>query len=174
MGRSMHPYEKLAKDHFGVTHDLRETGYILSDGTMLDLSGRHYANGYVRRGESFVPKRGQPDYLVSSRSVDHRELPTGIQDAFRKKESHSAAMLGFLETTGAIRVMPGVGFGVVRMPTIEALASFMDAWKQAYGTDEVSVDILSPDGWTISANVVERPDLDKLVAELDRFGPVPQ
>lgn len=168
----IHPFEKLAKDHFGVTHDLRETGYILSDGTMLDLSGRHYATGYVKRGESFVPKRGEMDYLRHQRAVDHRELPPEIQDAFRKKDAHSAVMFGFLEATGAIRVMPGVGFSVVRMPTVEALCAFMNAWKVAYGDDEVVIDIISPDGYTVGSAVIEDPDLDKLVAELERAGPV--
>lgn len=163
--------EAIARRHFGVARDLAETGYILSDGTRLDLSGRHYASGYVRKGASFVPKRGEVDYLRGGRNVDHRELPDEIRELYRDRDTHSAGMLGFLELTGALRVMPGVGFSVVRMPTIEALASFMKGWKDAYGNDEVIVDVISPEGETLSSIVVSDPTLEKLEAQLESLGP---
>ena len=34
-----------AIDYFGKTQNPNETGFILDDGTRLDLSGRHYATG---------------------------------------------------------------------------------------------------------------------------------
>ena len=34
-------YFNLAKQLFGITNDIRECGYILPDGSMLDFSGRH-------------------------------------------------------------------------------------------------------------------------------------
>lgn len=60
--------------HFGATSNPKEAGYILNDGTMLDLSGRHYAAGYINK----KPIPGQPDYLRGRRNVDHRELPEGL------------------------------------------------------------------------------------------------
>jgi len=49
-----------AKKHFGVTNDIREAGYVLPDGSMLDFSGRH--EGADERTAS-----GQ-------RHTDHREI----------------------------------------------------------------------------------------------------
>ena len=33
--------QEAAKQYFGVTTDYKEAGYILPDGSMLDLSGKH-------------------------------------------------------------------------------------------------------------------------------------
>lgn len=144
----VNPLETAARHHFGVTDDLSETGYILSDGTFLDFSGRHEANGYVRKGDRFVIKRGD-DHLRHHRYVDHRMLPESITDKLeRYDESHaSSAMVGFMEATGALRVMPGVGFAVARMPTFESIDAFVRGWKKAYQAAPVYVDILHPESY---------------------------
>jgi hypothetical protein len=139
----LHPLEKLAKRHFGVTDSLEETGYVLSDGTFLDLSGRHQAIGYVRRGDRFVPKRGQPDYLANQRSVDHRQLSSEIFDAVGTGEG-SEAMFIFLRETGALRLMPGAGFLVARMPTFESVDRVIREWHHAFGREPLYVDIVAP------------------------------
>lgn len=164
----MNPLEKAAKLHFGVTDDLSETGYVLSDGTFLDFSGRHEANGYVRKGDRFVIKRGE-DYLRYHRYVDHRMLPETITDKLRKDETHaSTAMLAFMEATGAMRIMPGVGLAVTRMPTFESIDAFMRGWKHAYQADPVIVDILHPEGYTQRVSQeIEDPDVDKIVEFLE-------
>lgn len=164
-GMKLDPLEKAAKQHFGVTDDLRETGYILSDGTFLDLSGRHEAIGYVRKGDRFVAKRGD-DYLARQRSVDHRQLPATITDKLGK-DSGSESMLAFMEKTGVLRVMPGVGFGVTNMPTVESIIAFMNGWKQAYKTDSVVVDILHTEGYTEDTQDITEPSVDKIVEFLD-------
>jgi soluble lytic murein transglycosylase-like protein len=56
--------EAKARRYFGVTDDLRFGGYILSDGKMLDLSGRRQGNTYA-----------------DSRSLDHREISAADDDA---------------------------------------------------------------------------------------------
>jgi hypothetical protein len=56
-----------AKALTGITKEPREAGFVLRDGTMLDLSGRYYATGYVRSGESFVPEAGKEDYLKNQK-----------------------------------------------------------------------------------------------------------
>lgn len=54
---------EVAKQHFGTTKDWTKTGYLLSDGTQLDFSGRHWGgdsgdkNRYVR--PSGKRKRGK-------------------------------------------------------------------------------------------------------------------
>jgi GNAT superfamily N-acetyltransferase len=167
----MNPLEKAAKTHFGVTDDLSETGYILSDGTFLDFSGRHEANGYVRKGDRFVIKRGE-DYLRYHRYVDHRMLPESITDKLGKyDESHaSSVMLAFMQATGAMRIMSGVGFAVTRMPTFEAIDAFMRGWKQAYQSDPVIVDILHPDSYTKEDDVeIDDPDVEKIIEFLESY-----
>lgn len=164
----LHPLEKAAKHYFGVTSDLRETGYILSDGTFLDLSGRHEAEGYVRKGDRFVAKRD--DYLARQRYTDHRQLPEAVTDKL-KGGSGSENMLAFMQETDVLRVMPGVGFAVTRMPTIESIAAFMEGWRRAYRTDSVVVEILHPlEGHTVDTQEITDPTVDKIVEFLqDHF-----
>lgn len=61
--------DKIRK-HFGYTDNPNEAGYILSDGKMLDFSGRANATGYKDRKP--ISKNG--DYLANNRVVDHREI----------------------------------------------------------------------------------------------------
>ena len=56
-------YLSIAKERFGITNDIRECGYVLPDGTMLDFSGRHLLN-----------KGTDSSYLAGRRAVDHREI----------------------------------------------------------------------------------------------------
>lgn len=92
--------EKLfdaAKERFGTTRDLREAGYILPDGTLLDFSGRHWQG----------PK-SDTSWMNGMRQVDHRDIadleferdgntPTGLK----------TDMSDFIRR-GAIRInMPG-------------------------------------------------------------------
>ena len=53
----------LAKERFGTTYDIRECGYILPDGSMLDFSGRHMVTGDT-----------DTSHLKGRRSVDHRDI----------------------------------------------------------------------------------------------------
>lgn len=151
--------EASLRRHFGVTDDIREAGYILSDGTLVDLSGRHYAADYVRRGDRFVPRRG-PDWLAGQRMVDHRELPEEMEDALGKRGGE--AMLALLAETGILRVMPGVGFSVVRMPSVEAIVALVAGWRRAYRADSVVVDVLNREGFTEDTAEVPEPTVDRI------------
>lgn len=53
----------LAKERFGTTNDIRECGYVLPDGSMLDFSGRHMVTGDT-----------DTSHLKGRRSVDHRDI----------------------------------------------------------------------------------------------------
>ncbi len=66
----------------GLTDDLNEAGYILSDGRLLDLSGKN---------------QGGP---AGSRSLDHRQLPIPIKGEI----SGTDLMIAFQEEAGAIRM----------------------------------------------------------------------
>lgn len=73
-------YNKIAEDYFGITNNLDLGGYILTDGNLLDLSGK---------------KLGSDG---RTRSIDHRE----ISDAF---EDNNVSMEDFINS-GNIRYMP--------------------------------------------------------------------
>lgn len=100
-----------AKDYFGVTRSPNETGYIMQDGTRLDLSGRHYAGGYEKKGDRFVPEAGQPDYLGGNRAVDHRELYD--LKGLKEGEHQWDAVEQLMRETGAVRYMPDTGFSII-------------------------------------------------------------
>ena len=85
-----------AKKKFGTTTDIREAGYILPDGTMLDFSGRHELNPGTDSG-----------FLKGQRTFDHRGIS---QISFVYDENGDEVETG-LETTmpdfierGAIRI----------------------------------------------------------------------
>ena len=85
-----------AKKKFGVTHDIREAGYVLPDGSMLDFSGRHELDPGTDSG-----------FLKGQRTFDHRGIS---QISFVYDENGDEVDTG-LETTmqdfierGAIRI----------------------------------------------------------------------
>lgn len=100
-----------AKDYFGVTRSPNETGYIMQDGTRLDLSGRHYAGGYEKQGDRFVPEAGRPDYLGGDRAVDHRELYD--LKGLKEGEHQWDAVEQLMRETGAVRYMPNQGISII-------------------------------------------------------------
>ena len=53
----------LAAKYFGTTYDIRECGYILPNGLMLDFSGRHSLN-----------KGTDSSHLAGRRATDHRDI----------------------------------------------------------------------------------------------------
>lgn len=137
----LHPLEKAAKRYWGVTKDLHETGFILSDGTFLDLSGG----------------------VSGRRTREHSALPDEIKRALGK--SGHVGLAAFLQQTGVIRVVPALGIAVGRMPTVEAITAFVAGWKRAYGGDSVTVDIM-PDDYTLVSQEID-PEVDTLVEFMD-------
>ena len=71
-----------AKKYFGTTNDIREAGYILPDGTMLDFSGKNTL------GRKAAGKRG----------LEHQEI-SKISDDLGEDVRH-----GFIDNTDAVRV----------------------------------------------------------------------
>lgn len=117
---------EAAKKHFMVTHDVREAGYILPDGTMLDFSGKHYAN-----------RRDWP-YLKGVRNVDHRELTSenthtnSTLDKYFDAKDPSDIMQEFMVKTGAMRVDFNAGVSsIMRPPTAQQIRAIggMKGWS---------------------------------------------
>lgn len=91
-------FDNIAKEYFGTTTNLNEAGYILNDGSLLDLSGKNMGGPAGRR------------------SLDHRE----VNSAFIETENSDYEDVGFNEfiDNGAIRFMPeSNSFLIARMPS---------------------------------------------------------
>ena len=109
---------------YGITHNIREAGYILPSGHFLDMSGKvHGGSG-------------------GSRAYDHRDASQWVDEEDLNRERHSSGMRRFMEL-GAIRIMPeGGGIDIARKPTnaqYQALRQFVD-----YFNGEVNIDLESP------------------------------
>ena len=99
--------EKAAIEHFGITHSPKETGYILDNGTRLDLSGRNNAVGYTKQGDRYMPEAGQQDYLRGDRVVDHRDLGDIVGPG-----SGNENLSTFMDQSGAARYFPNTGISL--------------------------------------------------------------
>ncbi len=123
-----------AEKHFGITNDVRESGYITVSGKMLDFSGRHW--GGINKG---------------SRQVDHEDvteiLPEDF-DTFSVSKKGDVNRIGvakyeFLKY-GSVRTQPETGsVELAMMPTDEqktALVRFLKEMR-ALGNDILRVDI---------------------------------
>ena len=80
-----------AKEKFGTTNDMREAGWILPDGSMLDFSGKHEVRG------------ADTSFLNGQRSVDHRAISEIAYD-FDENETGVETDLGDFLDRGAIRI----------------------------------------------------------------------
>lgn len=95
---------EAAVEVFGTTQDPAEAGYILSDGRMLDFSGRHVEED---------PKR--KNLYSGSRNLDHRSIEQikGLKKVtFEGKKvqvSWTYAMQDFMARAGAVRVDASAG-----------------------------------------------------------------
>ncbi|MDR1275393.1 MAG: hypothetical protein LBL72_03280, partial [Candidatus Accumulibacter sp.] len=92
------PLIEASKRYFGVTTNPREAGYVLPDGTLLNLSGKHQASG-------------DTGFLNDRREVDHGDLRGENKDGFSmadlfesQSNSPTDAMYEFMARTGAVRV----------------------------------------------------------------------
>ncbi len=84
-----------AKAKFGTTLDMREAGYILPDGSMLDFSGRHQVEG-------------DASFLNGNRTVDHRKIANIAYDAEDNETGINTDLGDFLDR-GAIRIDSNAG-----------------------------------------------------------------
>lgn len=109
--------KKIAKEHFGLTHEPREAGYILPSGEMLDFTGRHQATGYNKR------KPTKEDYLRNKRNLDHRDIGQVM------KKGGTDAMIKFQAEEGAIRFSKfddgDLHIDIVKKPTPEQIKAMV-------------------------------------------------
>ena len=120
---------KSAKEFFGKTYSWNETGYITTDGTKLDFSGRHDG--------------GPGGY----RTVDHRDIRDALGLDYGG-EDYSGAMVQFM-SEGNIRISPeSGGINLSVMPTKAQLDTLADFISKNRG--EVILDLDDTNGNTVS------------------------
>lgn len=119
---------KDAAAYFGRTYKWAETGYITTDGSRLDFSGKH--------------EGGPGGY----RTVDHRDIRDALGDDYGG-DDYSGGMVQFM-SEGNIRIMPeSGGINLSVMPTkaqMETLSGFISSQR-----GEVILDLDTPDGQTV-------------------------
>lgn len=139
-----------AVQHYGLTDDLSEAGYILPDGRMLDLSGKNQG--------------GTPGV----RSIEHRTV--AMLPSIDQPGDLSAAMTQFLNSTGAARIHynggPAKGEGELYIHTGGEVAPglFRELGKifRGYGIFRAYVDIENPTGQIIKGGNIINPTEGKL------------
>ena len=121
-------HNKAVIDYFGKTYRWAETGYILLDGSKLDLSGKH---------------EGAPG---GYRTVDHRDIVDALGSDYGD-DTYSGSLVQFM-SEGNIRISPesdGINLSVKPNKAQEAaLTSFI---QNAHG--EVMLDIDDGNGFTV-------------------------
>ena len=126
---------KFAKEFFGKTYSWNETGYITTDGTKLDFSGRHDG--------------GPGGY----RTVDHRDIRDALGLDYGG-EDYSGAMVQFMGE-GNIRISPeSGGINLSVMPTKAQLDTLADFISKNRG--EVILDLDDTNGDTVSSTEYPR------------------
>lgn len=121
---------KSAKEFFGKTYSWNETGYITTDGTKLDFSGRHDG--------------GPGGY----RTVDHRDIRDTLGLDYGG-DDYSGAMVQFM-SEGNIRISPeSGGINLSVMPTKAQLDTLADFISKNRG--EVILDLDDTNGNTVSS-----------------------
>ena len=138
--------EQKAIEYFGTTTDYREAGYVLADGTMLDLSGKN---------------QGGP---AGQRVLDHRELGFIVQDepgTGMDEEEYSGSGWEYVVTfmnLGHIRFAAHSGDSVVVsliQPTTYAQDRILNAVIQdligVAGYVDIFLDVYSEDGHRLTS-----------------------
>ena len=158
-------FAQEAIEHFGVTYDPTEAGFILPDGTMLDFSGRHEAQGYQKRymDNKWVPV-SNTDYLKGQRSTDHRQVYAVMGTS---SEGITEMLYRFMRETGAIRLV-NPGAEMVMPPTDEQRQKLLYALTH-FGP-EVYLDFTDPNSmYTLESIDIDPIDRESLDSAIDRY-----
>ena len=90
-------YERLLVRFFGITENINEAGYILRDGRLLDLSGRHFISDPLDRRHTFTKIIQHHDLFgVNYQGFSIEELWPGLYS------QGNLPVLSILKLTGAI------------------------------------------------------------------------
>ena len=127
-------HNKAVLDYFGKTYKWAETGYVLLDGSKLDLSGKH---------------EGAPG---GYRTVDHRDIVDALGSDYGD-DTYSGSLVQFM-SEGNIRISPeSNGINLSVKPNKAQEMALSDFISRARG--EVLLDIDDFNGYTVAS--VEYP-----------------
>ena len=147
-----------AKKKFGLTNDLREAGYILPDGTMLDFSGRHELFG---ADDSGISGRRATDHrgisqIAYAYDAEGNEIDTGVE----------TTMPDFIER-GAIRIDANAGTINLSVKPTAAQRKTLQRLIQRNGGD-VSVDY--GNGWDSDHySEYDSASAGRVLSDIDRY-----
>ncbi len=121
-------HNKAVVDYFGTTYKWAETGYVLLDGSKLDMSGKH---------------EGAPG---GYRTVDHRDIVDALGSDYGD-DTYSGSLVQFM-SEGNIRISPeSDGINLSVKPNKAQEQALSDFISRARG--EVLLDIDDFDGYTV-------------------------
>jgi len=152
--------ENIAIEHFGVTDNIREAGYLTPSGKFLDFSGRHESEGYERQGDRFVRSgrygAGDPiyshlsdqDYLAGQRGVDHVQASEILPGIYQGEAVEKMKSMGFIRVWGTSGARGGplhtVGAEMTRLPTMAQINRLVGASRESL---HAAVDVYDPMGY---------------------------
>ena len=148
------------KDYFGTTWDARESGYMMQDGEMLNMSGVHEVND----------ERIKRD-LRGRRVVDHRDVSgTNIRGVSTEQffenqniQNQSDYMYNFMARTGAMRMDYASSIAALTRQPTRAQLQMMQ--RMAYENDGLIVSYYTPDGRIVDEAEWEGPVTQKKLRE---------
>lgn len=145
----MKQHAKDAKEFFGKTYNWNETGYITTDGTKLDFSGKH--------------EGGPGGY----RAVDHRDIRDALGDDYGGEE-YGGSLVQFM-SEGNIRISPeSGGINLSVLPTKAQFDALSDFVSKNRG--EVVVDIDDINGNTlVSTEYPKHTHSSKVVNDIKAY-----
>ena len=145
-----------SKKLFGTTRDIREAGYILPDGIMLDFSGRHE-----------MDPGSDTSFLRGRRSTDHREIKMIAYERDGNTETGIKTDMPDFIRRGAIRIDDNAGtINLYMMPTAKQKTML----RQLIARNDGYVQVDFGDGWD-SEHYVEYDGAKpaRVLADIDRY-----
>lgn len=123
---------ETAKKLFGTTFDIREAGYILPDGSLLDFSGRHLLEG------------ADDKFLRGRRTSDHREIASIEYERDGFTETGVKTDMSDFIRRGAIRI--DVNAGAINL-AVKPTKEQRDALQRLIERNDGDVQVDFGDGW---------------------------
>lgn len=148
---------KAAEQHFGTTYKISEAGYLLTDGNLLDFSGRH---------------EGAPG---GYRTVDHRDITDALDEDYGG-DNYSDGMIRFMGE-GNIRLSPESGGINLSVKPNKAQLSTLDRYISNF-RGEVILDIDDANGNTVvSIEYPKRTYSKRIINDINAYfdeGKIPE
>lgn len=148
---------KTAEKYFGTTYKIAEAGYLLTDGKLLDFSGRH---------------EGAPG---GYRSVDHRDISDAF-DGDYGDDSYTGGMIQFMQA-GNIRLSPESGGINLSVKPNKQQLDTLDRYISSF-RGEVILDIDNANGDTVvSVEYPKRTYSKRIINDINAYfdnGTIPE